>query len=228
MGAVYIFINAQAQRVKVGMTINDIDGRLGDVNDMWLKRKVTCQICGGHLVSNRGRVPKHVSNFGEYRECPGGNALPLEQDVVLAESHIEKLKSQHGKLSGSEKGSVTRMINTLEKRVENYRHLEWATGRWRHSTVFYTECAWEVESLTHEILAERLDKTATFGEVFCCSVSEATEAVETALGRLGLLETARKEVRNDNTSKEYGNCIICGGNLTEKGSCPECVQRFLP
>jgi hypothetical protein len=38
-GAVYIFENIKAQRVKVGMTaigINDVADRLRDVNDMWL------------------------------------------------------------------------------------------------------------------------------------------------------------------------------------------------
>jgi hypothetical protein len=60
--------------------------------------------------------------------------------------------------------------------------------------VFYTDRAYEVELLTHEILAERLDKAAPFGEVFCCSVAEAAVAVETALGRLGLLESARKAI----------------------------------
>jgi hypothetical protein len=34
-GAVYILENGEAQRVKVGMTINDIEGRLEDINYMW-------------------------------------------------------------------------------------------------------------------------------------------------------------------------------------------------
>ena len=94
-------------------------------------------------------------------------------------------------LSGSEKGSVTRRITTLGKRIGLYRHYE-RTGVWQLSSVFYTECAEQVELLTHEILAERLDKEAPFGEVFCCSVSEATEAIETALRQLGLLHSATK------------------------------------
>ena len=57
-GVVYIFENSKAQRVKVGMTINNVVGRLSDVNDMWLERKVTCQICGGRLVNiEEYRVP---------------------------------------------------------------------------------------------------------------------------------------------------------------------------
>lgn len=59
VGAVYILENAQAQRVKVGMTaigVNDVADRLRDVNDMWLGRKVGCQICAGRLVNAGGRV----------------------------------------------------------------------------------------------------------------------------------------------------------------------------
>lgn len=191
-GAVYIFHNSEAQRVKVGMTINNVVDRLSHVNDMWLERKVTCQICGGHLVNIGGHVPQHVvSGIG----CPGGKALPLERDIALAESHLENMKSHLSDLSGDEKGSVTRRIKTLVKRIGLYRHYERTVGVWQLSTAFYTECAEQVELLSHEILAERLDREAPFGEVFCCSVSEATEAVETALSQLGLLHSARKETQ---------------------------------
>src|SRR5437867_244182 len=191
-GAVYIFENSKAQRVKIGMTINNVAGRLSDVNDMWLERKVTCQICGGRLVNVGGHVPQHVvSGIG----CPGGDALPLEKEVALAESHLENMKNRLGELSRSEKGSVVRNIKTLEKRIGLYRHHDRTVGVWQFSTAFYTECAEQVELLSHEILGERLDKVAPFGEVFCCSVSEATEAVEQALIQLGLLHSARKETR---------------------------------
>lgn len=188
-GSVYIFENSKAQRVKVGMTTNNVAGRLSDVNDMWLERKVACQICGGRLLNIGGHVPKHVVSG---RGCPGGNALPLEKDVTLAESHLENMKYRHSKLSGSEKGSATRIIKTLEKRIGLYRHYNGTVGVWQFSTAFYTECAEQVELLSHEILAECLDKVAPFGEVFCCSVSEATKAVETALSQLGLLHSAMK------------------------------------
>ncbi|MFT4537119.1 MAG: hypothetical protein ACI9P5_004500 [Saprospiraceae bacterium] len=61
------------------------------------------------------------------------------------------------------------------------------------STAFITENTEQVESLSHLILSERLDKKAPLGEIFCCSVSEATVAVETALKNMGLLHSARKE-----------------------------------
>lgn len=53
-------------------------------------------------------------------------------------------------------------------------------------TEFVTERAEEVEKLSHEILGDRLDETAPLGEIFCCSADEATEAVNSAMGRLGL------------------------------------------
>lgn len=226
-GAVYIFENSIAQRVKVGMTINctnKVVDRLRDVNDKWLGIKATCQICGGRrLINTMGIVPQHVESG---ISCPGGNALPLEKDITLAESHLENMKNRLSEFSGSEKGSVTRKIKTLEKRIGLYRNYNQPVGVWQFSIAFYTECAEQVELLSHEILAERLDKAATFGEVFCCSVSEATEAVETALSQLGLLHSARKEIKKYVTSEKYGKCVMCGNNLTETGSCPDCMQNF--
>lgn len=192
-GAVYIFENPKAQRVKVGMTaigVNDVVDRLRDVNDMWLERKVTCQICGGRLVNVRERVPQHVKSG---RGCPGGNALPLEKDVALAESYLENMKNRLSELSGSEKGSFIRTVSTLEKRIERYRHHSRPVGEWQFRAAFYTEGVAEVESLSHKILAAHLDRLAPFGEVFCCSVLEATEAVETALSQLGLIDSAVKK-----------------------------------
>ena len=192
-GAVYILENAKAQRVKVGMTINNVVDRLGHVNDMWLGRKVTCQVCGGRLVNIGGHVPQHG---GSGRGCPGGNALPLERDMALAESHLQDMTNLLSELSGSEKGSVTRKIKTLEKRIERYRHHNRPEGEWEFRVAFYTEGVAEVELLSHKILAEHLDRLAPFGEVFCCSVSEATEAVESALSQLGVLHSARKETQS--------------------------------
>ena len=166
-GAVYIFENSKAQRVKVGMTINNVVDRLRHVNDMWLERKVTCQICGGRLVNVRGLVPQHVkSGIG----CPGGNALPLEKDVALAESHLENIKNRLSELSGIEKASATRIVNNLEKLIERYRHHNRLVGEWQFRVAFYKECAEQVEFLSQKILEKHLDKLAPIGEVFCCSV----------------------------------------------------------
>lgn len=189
-GAVYIFENSEAQRVKVGMTISKVADRLNAVNDMWLQKKVTCQICGGRLNNSLGRVPKHV---GSGRSCSGGDALPLEKEVALAVSHLESTKNRLSKLSGSEKSSATRIINTLEKRIEKYRNYTQPVGDWQFKLVFYTKCAEQVELRAHELLNDFLDAQAPFGEVFCCSASAAEEAVQIALMQLGLFDAARKE-----------------------------------
>jgi hypothetical protein len=200
-GAVYILENSEAQRVKIGMTINDIALRLSDVNDMWLGRRVTCQICGKRLNNVRGQVPKHPKHGGNGRDCPGGNALPLEKDIALAESHLLALKACHCQLSGGGKGSATKMINTFGKRIKQYRHYLPPVGVWQFRICFYTECAEAVELLSHEILAERLDKAAPIGEIFCCSVTEAAEAVESALVRLGLIDAAVKQASTKRPSR---------------------------
>jgi len=194
-GAVYIIENSKAQRVKVGMTgigLNNVVDRLRDVNDTWLERKVSCQICGGRLVNVGGRVPHHVVSG---KGCPGGAALPLEKNVAMAESYLENMKSRISELSSTEKGSVSRKIKTLEKRIERYRHHNRPAGEWQFRVAFYTEGVAEIELRTHKILAKHLDRLAPFGEAFCCSVSEATEAVETALSQLGLLHSTRKETQ---------------------------------
>ena len=191
-GAVYVLENAEAQRVKIGMTINHVVDRLNDVNDKWIERKGICQICGVRLVVSRGRMPKHVLSG---KRCEGGDQPALENDVSLSERHLGYLRSQANSVSGSEKGSLTRKISTLEKRINQYRNHVRPVGSWSISTVYYTECAEKVELLTHELLAEFLDGSAPFGEVFTCSVPFATEAVETVLRRLQLLESARKTDR---------------------------------
>ena len=223
-GTVYILENPSAQRVKVGMTINNAVDRLRDVNDMWLQRKVTCQICGGKLLRSGMLVPRHVVSG---KSCSGGEILPLEKDITHAQLYLDKMKKLRGNVSGSERGSVTRIIKTLEKRIELYQQYEAPVGMWKLNTSFFTECAEQVELLSHEILANHLDEQAPFGEVFRCSVAEAEEAVETALGQLGLLDSARKEVKEYVTSEKFGKCSICGNNVTESGVCPECMQRFL-
>lgn len=191
-GAVYILENSQAQRVKVGMTgigVNNVIDRLADVNDMWLERKVTCQICGKRTVHVRGNVPLHVVSG---KSCPGGASLPLESDVAVATSYIEFLERQAVNLVGSDKASATKRLNTLKARVEKYRGHRPPVGEWQFSVVYYTEGVAEVERCAHTLLAAHLDGAATIGEVFCCSVAEATAAIEEALSQMGLLDSARK------------------------------------
>jgi hypothetical protein len=200
-GAVYILENSEAGRVKVGMTINHVADRLNSVNDMWLERKVTCQICAGRLNNVGGQLPEHVVSG---IRCEGGNALPLAKDVTLAQSHLADLTNRLSALSGNARASATRKVKTLKKRLEIYGYYDQRVGVWQGHTAFYTECAERVELLAHEFLEARLDKVAPFGEVFCCSVSEATDAVEKALSQLGLLDSARKQTLLPNGALPIG------------------------
>ena len=189
-GAVYILENSEAQRVKVGMTINAIEGRLEDINFMWNQKRATCQICGRRrLVNPNGLIPKHViSGAG----CSGGGSLPLEKDTSLAESYLQELRLQADLLIGNEKASAVRKFNSLEKRIALYQNISEPVGEWNCNTVFYTKSAERVELLAHKLLEIKLDTGAPFGEVFTCSVIEAVDAVEAALAELGLLESAKK------------------------------------
>ena len=217
LGAVYILENTKAQRVKIGTTINDPYARLTDVNDKWLGLKATCQICAARrIVMGDNKFPEHGHS------CEGGNTLPLEKDATLAKSHLAHMKRLR---SGGNK-SATRQINNLEKKIQLYQHYQQPLARWQLNTTFYTEDAAYIELRSHEVLADHLDKLTPIGEVFSCSVAEASDAIEFVLSEEGLLEAARKEVRNDNTSKEYGNCSMCGENLTERGACLECMKPF--
>lgn len=194
-GAVYIFENTEAQRVKVGMTINStskITDRLEDVNNIWSGYKAMCQICGSRrFINKKGLIPKHVVSG---KDCPGGNSLPIEKDTTLSESYLSDIQERYSSFSGSEKGSFTRIINNLEKRIEKYRHKSIPVGTWMLKVVYYTECAEEIELLSHKLLDERLDCEAPLGEIFNCSALEASVAVETVLEQKGLRNGARKEV----------------------------------
>lgn len=191
-GAVYVLENPAIQRVKVGMTTNDVSLRLREVDDLWRGHRGSCQVCGGRLNLVQGRIPQHLRNGWR---CSGGNASPLERDVVLAQKHLESIRQGLEGLSGTAKGSATRKIKTLERRIALPRHHERASGTWRHSATFFTERAEEVELRSHTLLAEHLDETAPIGEVFRCSVAEALNAIEAALAQLGLAHLARRELQ---------------------------------
>ena len=181
-GTVYILENPAAERVKVGMTINAVELRLRDANAMWLERKITCQICGARRLAKitypKPRVMPLHSTSGSI--CPGGNAQPLEHDTSLAWKHLENLRIRAEMLKGSEKASITRQINKLDERLTLRSQHKRAVGKWSIATVYNTDCAEQVELLSHEYLAAYLDRNAPFGEVFSCSTSQAREAVEKA------------------------------------------------
>lgn len=192
-GRVYILENEEAKRVKVGMTINRVEERLEDVNNMWLGIKGTCQICGGRrLVNHEGFIPKHVVSG---IRCHGSYSLPFEKDSSLAISYLKELKNNQGTQKGSnELNSNSRRINTLEERIRRFQALDKLLGKWKVHTVYQTNSAEDVELRSHEILSDYLDNDVPFGEVFSCSVAEAINAVELILDQLELLLTAKKEV----------------------------------
>ena len=200
-GTVYILENLKAQRVKVGMTVNDVALRLKDVNDMWFRLKLTCQICGRRRLAKvnwrKPRVlprlmPRHIVSGVR---CPGGDALPLESDIELAKAHVENLRTRVARATGSERGSLVRQIDTLGERIRLRGQQGDPVGKWRINTVYYTDCAEQVELLAHKVLAEHLDRTAPFGEVFDCSISQAQAAIEKTLEELSL--------RGQATRKDY-------------------------
>jgi len=194
-GSVYILVNNEINRVKVGMTINNVEDRLVDVNRKWRGKNATCQICGGRrLVDRKGRMPKHVISGSI---CRGSSFLPLEKDSALATSYLKLLKEKHKSLSGSELGSNTKRIKTLEERIKRYEELGKPKGRWSVSTVYYTDSAEEVELETHKVLSEFLDKSMPFGEVFSCSVAKARESIELIIDKLGYSKSASKDIYRD-------------------------------
>jgi len=190
-GAVYILENTEARRVKVGMTglgTSSVESRLREVNDKWLERKVTCQICGTRLNNVAGRVPTHQISGNR---CIGGGEWPLEKNVDVAALSRKSLQSQLSDLTGADLGAAVRRIKTLTSRIEKYREHKSPVGCWEFRIAFYTASAAEVERLSHKKLAAQADEAAPIGEVFCCSVTDAMAAVEAALVEAGERESAR-------------------------------------
>ena len=183
--AVYILVNSEAQRVKVGMTTSSVELRIQEANDLWFEHKLTCQVCGTRRLAKLSGlsprvVPKHTVSG---QSCPGGNAPPLEWDTSLAQAHLSAMKNA---VARGEKVSFTRQIHTLEERIKRRRQKREIVGRWTLATTYHTARPGEVEKLSHNILSGHLDTAAPFGEVFVCSLVEAQNAVEAALSQLNL------------------------------------------
>ena len=199
---VYVLENKLAQRVKVGTTNNTTQERLRAIRANWHGLSATCQVCGTKRdITSNARfshedchmsvvMPEHPSNGthathpDSHFKCLGSAASPLELDTSVAETYLSDLKTNHSSLSGTEKSSNTKMINTLEARIGRYRAMGQAKGDWVIAREFRGSGE-NVERLAHEILKDALDTDAPIGEVFKCSVAEAVSAVEEAIGRLG-------------------------------------------
>ena len=196
-GAVYIFENIEARRVKVGITINPNqvkrnEGRLKDANDIWFERVGKCQICGTRLeINSQGLLSEHLISG---RKCIASNCPPLELSTSVAESYLLELREQHESLSGSEKGSCTKKIKTLERRIEQYSNKARKVGRWELRVLYYQSSPAALEKEAHKILDEYLDHNAPMGEIFSCSVSKAKEAIESVLTDWDILSSTETEV----------------------------------
>ncbi len=159
-GKAYILVNVEANRVKIGITINDVEERLIDVNRKWKGRSATCQICGSRLLLKRdGNMQKHLISGVP---CSGGSFLPLEKDSSLAQYHLEKMRENHKNLKGSEMGSNTKRIKTLEARIERYKKFGKPVGRWKIDTFYSTNHADKVEQEAHKVLSCYLNVEATY------------------------------------------------------------------
>ena len=115
-------------------------------------------------------TPKHPSNGTHAThpdsrfKCLGSGALPLELDTSLAEKYLSGLKTNHSSLSGSEKSSNTKMINTLEACIDRYKGMGQAEGAWVIAREFRGSDENE-ERIAHEILKDALGTDASIGEV---------------------------------------------------------------
>jgi hypothetical protein len=178
MSFVYILENKEAKRIKIGATLNHPDDRLTDIARMWRAFKGRCQICLSWRMLNKGLMPRHVLSG---KHCSGSGQLPLERSTFLAEKQLIDLQEQLPLLRGTDLNYATRRIKNLLKILQNYKENPVRIGKWQLRTSFETESAYLIEKTVHTALAEHLDKSAPFGEVFLCSAEEAVLIIETAI-----------------------------------------------
>lgn len=178
-GTIYVLRNLEANRLKIGVTINNPVERLKDVSRIWHGTKGICQVCSSRrLLLPDGRMPKHVLSGNH---CYGSGALPIESDVTIASKELNKLKANLELKVGRAKGSAAKRIKSLESLIESYCNKPIQIGTWQMCTSFVTCNVYIVERIVHESLAKYLDTSAPFGEVFTCSAAEAIVAIEKAL-----------------------------------------------
>ncbi len=196
--SVYIMENKEAELVKVGYTFNCHERRRVEINQLWLGTQGTCQICAVRLHVKRINRKKLIPKHPEYGvSCTGSYSLPLEKDSTLARAHLMKLRTSLKELTGTEKGSLVRKVNKLEERIKRFEGFDRLVGIWRVNTVYYTAKAEAVESEAHKILSKHQESKVPLGEIFRCSVDEARRAVDLALHRLGLSDSARMDIIDD-------------------------------
>ncbi len=178
MAYVYILENKDAQRIKIGATLNHPDERLIDVSRMWRAVKGRCQICLCWRMLNKGLMPKHVLSG---KHCIGSGQLPLERNTNLAEEQLSILKERLPNLRGTESNYATKRIKNLNKILQNYKDNPVRYGKWELKALFNNDEAYSIEALAHKALDAHLDKTTPFGEVFSCTLEVAIQVIEEIL-----------------------------------------------
>lgn len=178
MACVYILQNKEAQRIKIGATLNNPDARLLDINRMWSGIKGRCQICLNWRMLNDGRLPNHVLTM---KHCPGSGELPFEYSIDLAEKQLLDLEENCRRNKGAAHNFATKRIKNLRNALVNYKENPVRIGKWELLTSYKTDSAYLIEKVVHKALVTHLDKTAPFGEVFLCSVDEAVSVIEEAI-----------------------------------------------
>ena len=178
-GKIYILENTEAQRVKVGCTMNNPALRVEDMNDLWSGRKGTCQVCGSRrVVGADNLMPRHYPNG---IECFGGGFLPVASDTEIAEAHLRDLEQEIKLSTGVEKGSAVRQAKKLRERIGLYKNKDQLVGTWKLVGSYDALEIEEIEKRVHELLSAHLDLSAPFGEIFRCSPDDAKKAIEEVL-----------------------------------------------
>ena len=178
MAYVYILENKDANRIKIGATINHPDARLTDIARMWRAFKGRCQICLNWRMLDKGLMPKHVLSG---HHCGGSGKLPLERSTELAVEQLMNLQGQLPMLKGTDLNFATKRIKNLQKILNSYKENLLRMGKWELRASYKTDSAYPIEKHAHEVLAAYLDKDAPFGEVFTCSAEEAITVIEKAI-----------------------------------------------
>lgn len=181
MAYVYILENKDAERIKIGATINHPDGRLIDISRMWGGIKGRCQICLNWRILDNGRMPKHVLSMNH---CIGSGELPLEFSTKLAEEQLKNLQGESPWLERSDSNYATKRIKNLRKILQIYKDNPIRLGKWELRASFKIDEAYSIEEDVHQILAAHLDKEAPFGEVFSCSAEEAIKVIEEKISQI--------------------------------------------
>lgn len=171
--------------IKIGSTINDPEYRRLFTQRHYNGDIGRCQVCLEHRVLlQNGCMPEH--------RCPGSFEFPIEVDVSISKSYLIELKKKRKSKTGSAKGTITRKINNLEKKINQMKNFSPEHENWQTKVVYLTDEYEKVEKLAHNQLENYRDINAPNKEIFSCSLQEAIVVVEKILYQLGIFEKVFK------------------------------------